>query len=80
MISMISFLFRFTADLVISFNEGRAKALKGKVKGAVLRGVEDLCEEKGIKKCEIHLSHGNLSIYGVPENLHQRFRNVVMGL
>lgn len=60
---------------------GIASARRGKIRGLLLTELNDFAREHGIDSACIHSQQRpgygfSLRIYGVPESLHQRLRNV----
>ena len=60
---------------------GRARAKRGRVGTSVLSALSDLAKVSGVRHACIHASVkanglARLSLFGVPQSLKQRFRNV----
>ena len=68
------------ADTTVLIDGGRAEARRGVVHSRVLSALADLAGANGIETACVHARTAgkslSLTLFGVPESLHQRFRNV----
>lgn len=76
---MVNFLKRLAASEVIEIWEGRATVAKGKLSGTILSDVSDVARQYEIKTAQIWIKAGGSISFSrsVPEQAHQRFRNVL---
>jgi hypothetical protein len=68
------------SDTVILIENGRSEIKRGNARAALLSELTDLSKEHKIDIACINASEKSmgfrLSFFGIPEELHQRFRNV----
>ncbi len=68
------------AEFVVRVSGGKASAVRGKVTAGFLSLVESLCEEFGVRECEVRgvARRGRISLWpspNVPPGLRQRLLN-----
>lgn len=75
----MDFLSRLFAESAIRIQQGSARASKGKVTRRLLDEISDIAGETGITEGEIWINPlGRVTFSNViPEEFHQRIRNVV---
>lgn len=77
----MKFLSRLLAKQGIKVSDGKVLLSKGKLKsaGKLVRDVSSLCQELGIRDCELWLDGAGRVTFSkeIPEKHHQKFRNVV---
>ena len=69
------------AETTVLIVDGKAVVTRGKANSALASEVQGLASSSGVTIACIHGSEAGsaghkLSIFGIPDNLHQRFRNV----
>jgi len=78
----MKFIFRLSATSAIGIKNGKARSVKGRHEGSLLKDVEDVCGEMGITTGEIWIDgNGKVSFSSeIPKRAHQRFRNLIVGI
>ena len=69
-----------TSPLVLVIRQDRLEAAKGKLPAITIRGAQELLEDAGISRGTIH-SDGRGRFHfsgGIPAELHQRLRNILV--
>jgi hypothetical protein len=68
------------ADAVVLIADGELEVRRGQLRAALLSDLQELARASGIRHACIHAtfldSRYELRFTGIPERLHQRFRNV----
>lgn len=75
----MKFFSRLLSAQAFAFAQGKTTSRKGKHSSKLLSELSTLSEKHGISSGEIWVSGDNCITFSkeIPENLHQRFRNII---
>ena len=70
---------RIFSEQAIAVTQGNARAVKGKVKGLLVREVSSICKQLGITDCEIWIDKVGCAAFSkeISKEHYQKFRNVI---